>query len=84
MEWSPKAQEIFNKVIKELPQFHRTIAERLVKESAEELAELKGLAVVAEKELVEAFFKEVPPAFKPMMERLFERLNIAYSKTDNR
>jgi CRISPR/Cas system-associated endonuclease Cas3-HD len=80
IQWSPKAKEIFDKVISNLPQFHRTIAEKLVKESAEEIAKNKNLTSVEEKELVEAFFKEIPPAFKDMMKRLFAKLNIDYEK----
>jgi len=80
MNWSPKAKEIFDKVISNLPQFHRSIAERLVKESAEEIAKNKNMTEVQEKELVEAFFKEIPPAFKDMMKRLFVKLNIDYEK----
>ena len=80
IQWSPKANEIFDKVISNLPQFHRTIAEKLVKESAEEIAKNKNITSVEEKELVEAFFKEIPPAFKDMMKRLFAKLNIDYEK----
>jgi ribosomal protein L17 len=80
MNWSPKAKEIFDKIINNLPQFHRSIAERLVKESAEEIAKNKNITEVQEKELVEAFFKEIPPAFKDMMKRLFTKLNIDYEK----
>lgn len=78
--WSAKAQEIFDKVITNLPQFHRSIAQVLVKESAQEIARTKGLSSVEEKELIEAFFKEIPPAFKDMMKRLFTKLNIEYEK----
>lgn len=80
IQWDPKAKEIFDKVTTNLPQFHRTIAQKLVKESAEEIAKTKGLNIVEEKELVEAFFKEIPPAFKDMMKRLFTKLNIEYEK----
>ncbi|MDP2922420.1 MAG: DUF2621 family protein [Candidatus Omnitrophota bacterium] len=80
INWSPKAKEIFDKVISNLPQFHRTIAQKLVKESAEEIAKTKCLASVEEKELIEAFFKEIPPAFKDMMKRLFTKLGIDYEK----
>jgi TRAP-type C4-dicarboxylate transport system substrate-binding protein len=78
--WSKEAQEIFDKVITNLPQFHRSIAQKLVKESAEEIAESRGLTTVEKKELVEAFFKEIPPAFKDMMKRLFHKLNIDYTQ----
>ncbi|MFA5008407.1 MAG: DUF2621 family protein [Candidatus Omnitrophota bacterium] len=80
INWDSKAKEIFDKVISNLPQFHRSIAERLVKESAEEIAKNKNMASVEEKELVEAFFKEIPPAFKDMLKRLLTKLNIDYEK----
>jgi len=80
MNWNQKAQEIFNKILNHLPQFHRSIAERLVKESAENIAKEKNKTEVTEEDLIEAFFKEVPPAFKGMMERLFEQLGITKPK----
>ena len=80
MDWSQEAAEIYKKITDALPEFHRTIAKRLVKESAQELARARGLARVEEKELVETFFKEVPPAFKAMMVRLFEHNKIEYQK----
>lgn len=80
IQWNPPAKEIFDKVISNLPQFHRTIAEKLVKESAEEIAKSKSLTSVEEKELIEAFFKEIPPAFKDMLKRLLTKLDIDYEK----
>lgn len=78
--WSARAQEVYEKVTNSLPEFHRTIARKLVKESAQDLARERGLKSVEEKEVVETFFKEVPPAFKTMMLRLFEHLKIDYQK----
>ena len=80
MNWDAKAKENFDKIISTLPQFHRSIAERLVKESAEELARKRGAQSVEEKDLVEAFFAEVPPAFKDMMKRLFAHNGIDYAR----
>jgi hypothetical protein len=80
IEWSHNAKEIFSKVIGTLPQFHRSIAERLVKESAQDLARSRGSQLVQEEDLIRAFFQEVPPAFKGMMKRLFQRLRIDYSQ----
>ncbi|MBU0694856.1 MAG: hypothetical protein KKC11_09380 [Candidatus Omnitrophica bacterium] len=80
INWDDKAKDIFDKVISNLPQFHRTIAEKLVKESAENLARDRNSSIVQEKDLVAAFFKEVPPAFKEMMRRLFNKLGIEYEE----
>jgi hypothetical protein len=78
MPWNQRSKEIFDKVIGNLPQFHRSIAEKLVKESAENLARERGVGEVEESDLIKAFFKEVPPAFKDMMTRLFEQLKVEY------
>lgn len=78
--WDNKAQEHFNKVIENLPQFHRSIAEQLVKEKAEELAKARGSDRVEDQDVIVAFFQEVPPAFKDMMKRLFHQQGIDYSQ----
>jgi Protein of unknown function (DUF2621) len=83
MIWSDKAKEIYEKVTDALPEFHRTIAKKLVKEASQELAKARNLTTVEEKEVVETFFKEVPPAFRTMMVRLFEHLKIDYKKYTN-
>lgn len=80
IKWNEKAKEIFDKVIGNLPQFHRSIAEQLVKETAESLARERSSEAVEEQDVVIAFFKEVPPAFKDMMKRLFSQHNIEYSQ----
>ncbi len=79
IKWEPCAREKFNKVISSLPQFHRTIAEKLVYQKAEDLAKKRDSSLVEEVDLIQAFFQEVPPAFKTMMERLLNHLNIDYS-----
>ncbi len=81
--WSDRAKEIYEKVTNSLPEFHRTIARKLAKESAQKLAQARGLSEVGEAEMIETFFNEVPPAFKSMMVRLFEHLKIDYKKYDH-
>lgn len=83
ISWNDKAKHIFDEVTNSLPQFHRSIAQRLVKESAEEIAVSRGSSSVEDQDLIEAFFKEVPPAFKDMMKRLFHKHNIDYTKYIN-
>jgi len=80
IKWANEAKESFDKVINNLPQFHRTIAQTLVKESAERIAQERSSEEVEVKDVVIAFFKEVPPAFKDMMKRLLEQQGIEYSK----
>jgi hypothetical protein len=80
IQWNKNTEETFNRIINNLPQFHRNIAKQLVKERAQELASQRGSEFVEDKDLITAFFKEVPPAFKDMMKRLFCQLNIDYSE----
>ena len=80
IQWKESSKEVFDKVIENLPQFHRSIAKQLVKEKAEELASQRNSEVVEDKDMVVAFFQEVPPAFKDMMKRLFSHLDIDYSQ----
>jgi len=78
--WNAGTEEKFDKIIENLPQFHRTIAEQLIKGKSEELAKGRGSEKVEDKDLIGAFFQEVPPAFKGMLERLLNQLNIDYSQ----
>lgn len=80
IKWDKKAQEYFDKIIGNLPQFHRSIAQRLVKEKAEELAQARKSELVEDKDFMTALFQEVPPAFKDMMERLLAKQGIDYKK----
>ncbi|MFO8052346.1 MAG: DUF2621 family protein [Candidatus Omnitrophota bacterium] len=80
IEWDSSAKNTFDKVIQSLPQFHRTIAEKLVYQKAKDLAASRKSSLVEDQDLIQAFFQEVPPAFYEMMKRLFDHLNIDYSK----
>ena len=81
--WLDSAKDIFDKITGNLPQFHRAIAQKLVKQSAEDIAFGKNKPCVEEDDLIEALFKEVPPAFKEMMKRLLTKLDIDYSQFIN-
>ena len=81
--WNIETKSKFDKIIENLPQFHRTIAEQLIKEKSEELAKKRDSKEVEDKDLIIAFFQEVPPAFKGMLERLLSQLNVDYSQYIN-
>lgn len=78
--WNGETKSKFDRILENLPQFHRTIAEQLIKQKSEELAEARDSKEVEDKDLVVAFFQEVPPAFKGMLQRLLSQLNIDYSQ----
>ncbi|MBN2120608.1 MAG: DUF2621 family protein [Candidatus Omnitrophica bacterium] len=79
IKWETKTKEVFDKIINDLPQFHKSIAQQLVKERSEQLALKRNSQFVEDRDLITAFFREVPPAFKDMMKRKFDHLNIDYS-----
>lgn len=80
IKWDDTAKNNFDKVITNLPQFHRSIANIIVKEKAEKLANERNAQSVEDQDLIKAFFIEVPPAFKEMMKRLLTQQNINYSE----
>jgi len=80
IRWNEEVQKKYDMVTDSLPQFHRTIAKQLVKVTAEELAKERKADVVEEKDLIIAFFQEVPPAFRDMMRKLLTKHNIEYSQ----
>ena len=80
IDWRKETEEKFNRIIENLPQFHRSIAQRLIKEKSEELAAARKAKEVEDKDLFTAFFQEIPPAFKDMLKRLLTNLGIDYSE----
>ncbi len=78
--WKEETKIKRDKIIENLPQFHRTIAEQLIKQKSEELAKKRNSQEVEDKDLITAFFQEVPPAFKGMLQRLLTQLNVDYSQ----
>ena len=81
-KWSKEAEAIFNKVIGNLPDFHRSIAKELVKTKSEIIAKEQNRDTVETSDVVTAFYQEVPPAFKEMMKRLFHQLGIEYKSLE--
>lgn len=80
INWNPDVEKKFREIVSKMPLFHRRIAENLVKERAELIAQERNKAEVSEEELVQAFFQEVPPAFKEMMKKLLGEMGVAYGK----
>lgn len=80
IKWDEEARKKYEEITENLPQFHRTIAKQLVKGKAEELAKERNAESVDLKDLVKAFFQEVPPAFKEMMKKLLSKYGIDYLK----
>ena len=80
IKWDEDARKKYQEITESLPQFHRTIARQLVRQKAEELAKERKSEIVEVRDLVIAFFQEVPPAFKDMMKKLLSKHGIDYSE----
>jgi len=78
--WNPQTEKKFKEAICKMPLFHRRIAEKLVKERSEIITGEREKQEVGEEEMVLAFFKEVPAAFKGLMKRLLTDVGVDYKK----
>lgn len=80
MEWNLETKEKFELVILKMPIFHRGIAKCAVTKKSEENAAGRNSGIVEEKDVVAAFFSEVPMPFYSMMIRLLEQSGFDYEK----
>ncbi len=80
MDWETKTQSKFRLFISKIPVFHRGIAEGVVTRKAEELARARNASAVEERDVVTAFFSDVPSPFYSMMLRLLEQTGFDYKK----
>ncbi len=80
MTWESKTEEKFKSVIAKLPIFHRHIAENAVVSKAKENAKARNSELIEEKDVVAAFFSDVPSPFYSMMIRLLDQSGFDYKK----
>ncbi len=80
MDWDKNTQEKLKLMVLKIPVFHRHIMEVAVIEKAEENAAARQSAQVEEKDVIAAFFSDVPSPFYSMMVRLLEQTGFDYKK----
>ncbi|MFA5005394.1 MAG: hypothetical protein WC561_04660 [Candidatus Omnitrophota bacterium] len=78
MVWEDKTEAKFRKLISKIPVFHRHITESVVIREAETNAKERNSDRVEEKDVVAAFFSDVPSPFYSMMLRLLEQNGFDY------
>ena len=78
--WEPQIREKYEKMIKDIPLFHRDIAKKVVDVKAVINAKERGASQVEEGDVVRAFFSEVPMTFYSLMVRLLQRAGFEYEK----
>lgn len=80
MNWDANTLEKFKLMISKIPVFHRAITEEVVTKRSLENAKTRGAAQVEEKDVLAAFFSDVPSPFYSMMVRLLEQSDFDYKK----
>lgn len=78
--WEPAAQDNFQKVLGQIPEMLRGIAEIRVTKKAEELVRQSGRRVIEEKDMVDALFMETPGGFLGPMKAGMEEIGIDYTR----
>ena len=78
--WDQTTHEKFQKILGEIPDLIRGIAEIRVTKKAESIAREANRREIGEKDMVDAFFAETPPGFIPPMKNSMEELGIDYTK----
>jgi len=78
--WDLATQKKFELMIAKIPIFLRDIAQKKVFQKALDFAQKDGRRIVAEKDLVDAFFAETPFGFHGPMKNDMNDLKIDYLK----
>lgn len=78
--WDKNTQEQFLQILEQIPALIRGIAEIRVSRKAEAIVREQNRTLIAEKDMVDAFFAETPPGFIPAMKNSMEELGIDYVK----
>ena len=80
ISWDEPTQENFQKILSEIPELIRGIAEARVSKKAVSIVKEENRDVICEKDMVDAFFAETPSGFVPAMKSSMKELNIDYTK----
>ena len=78
--WDKSTEEKFQKILEQIPDLIRGIAETRVSKRAESIVQSQDRSVISEKDMVDALFTETPPAFVDAMKNGMHALGIDYTK----
>ena len=81
IEWEKQAFSKYQTMISKIPLFHREIAKTVVDKKAVLNARERGAEYVTERDIVNAFFSEVPKAFYSLMIRLLDEVGFYYEES---
>lgn len=80
INWDKATQEKFFKILEQIPDMLRGIAEIRVTKKAESLVRQENRLVIGEKDMVDAFFSETPGGFVGLMKNGMQDVGIDYTK----
>lgn len=80
ISWDKPTQEKFYKILEEIPDMIRGIAETRVSKKAESILRQENRWVIKEKDMVDAFFAETPAGFMGPMKNSMKELGIDFTK----
>ena len=78
--WDKPTEEKFLKILEQIPDLIRGIAETRVSKKAENLIRQENRLVILEKDMVDAFFAETPGGFIPAMKNGMTEVGIDYTR----
>lgn len=78
--WEKSTEEKLFKILEQIPDMIRGIAEARVCRKAEDIVREQNRWIIQEKDMVDAFFAETPGGFKPLMKSSMKELGIDYSQ----
>jgi len=78
--WDKDSGEKFQKLLEQIPEMIRGIAEARVSKKAASIVQADNRTVINEKDMVDAFFAETPGGFLGPMKCGMEELGIDYTK----
>jgi len=80
IHWEEKARSKYDDMISRIPLFHREIAKQIVDKKAVENAVSRQSKLVEEKDIIKAFYDEIPKALSSMMVRLMDTVGFDHKK----
>lgn len=78
--WDKATEEQFQKILEQIPDLIRGIAEARVTKRAQAIVKDANRTQIFEKDMVDAFFAETPSGFIPAMKSGMDELGIDYTK----
>jgi hypothetical protein len=78
--WDKPTEEKLFKILEQIPDMIRGIAEARVCRKAEDIVRAQNRSVIMEKDMVDAFFAETPGGFMPLMKNSMRELGIDYAQ----